>query len=71
MVKALQGLSKSDIIDFYRTFIRVGGASRSKVSAQIFGKGHDVPSAADSSVCVHVANEMEFRRSMPLFASAL
>jgi secreted Zn-dependent insulinase-like peptidase len=70
-VTALQSLSKSDIIEFYQQFIRVGGAHRSKVSAQIFGKGHSLPSSSDNQLCVHVANEIEFRRSMPLFASAL
>ena len=136
-VAALRALTKADIVDFYTAFIRVGGRSRAKLSAQVFGHGHAVveplaaaaalraaqlASAADaevavsatadaggtdaavanaeggppamgselespealraatavaaeraaqSAVTVHVSNELDFRRSMPLLPSAL
>ena len=137
-VAALRALTKTDIVDFYTAFIRVGGRSRAKLSAQVFGHGHAVVGplsapaalraaplvavAADASVAVgadasgsstdaahaseekgasaggadiespealrastaaaaeracqsaitvHVSNELDFRRSMPLLPSAL
>jgi hypothetical protein len=140
-IAALRALTKTDIVDFYTAFIRVGGRSRAKLSAQVFGHGHAVveplaaaaalraaplaavaavtaagsaaagANASDSStdaagaseekgasaggaeiespealraataaaaerasqsaITVHVSNELDFRRSMPLLPSAL
>ncbi len=138
-IAALRALTKADIVDFYTAFIRVGGRSRAKLSAQVFGHGHAVVEpmaaaaalraaplatsaaevavsaaadasgsstdavlaskenasatgvkaeeespealraataaaaerAAQSAVTIHVSNELDFRRSMPLLPSAL
>ena len=76
VVAAVRALTKADAIAFCRDFILVGGAKRAKLAAHVYGRGHAVPEApaageGASPTTVHVSNEIDFRRSMPLFPSAL
>jgi len=45
LIQELEKISLGDLQDFYNDYVKLGGTNRRKLSAQVFGKNHDIASS--------------------------
>ena len=60
-------LSKAQVLAFHDAYIAPNAPKRAKLTAQVFGKNHPLPTALPAAGEVHVTRLADFKRALPLY----